>query len=346
MKILTIAFTSVLTFATVGCMFFSRQPTVPASCPNGIPQSTLESLSRGVANTSTSDIFGRLLPAILRERVPGTQGNFIVRQFIKNEMSSLGWTVEEDIFSDHTPYGAVTFSNVIATFDPSKAKRIVIACHYDSKYMPGATPFVAATDSAVPCAIMLDSARRINQMAMDAQTNHLSDFSFQFIFFDGEEAFWRWSSYDSLYGSRHLAQIWSNTPDTNDPTAQNRLQNIDLFVLLDLIGTSDTKFANHFSNTAADFNTLVNIERCLGESGYLTSVYRQSIFQPYGRTSQVQDDHIPFLQRGVPVVHLISTPFPTVWHTPQDDLQHLDVNTVDDFGRIFRVYLASFLIGV
>ena len=52
-------------------------------------------------------------------------------------MSSLGWTVEEDIFSDHTPYGAVTFSNVIATFDPSKAKRIAIACHYDSKYMPG-----------------------------------------------------------------------------------------------------------------------------------------------------------------------------------------------------------------
>ena len=52
-------------------------------------------------------------------------------------MSGLGWTVEEDSFNDYTPYGLKAFSNIIATFNPSKAKRIVIACHYDSKFMPG-----------------------------------------------------------------------------------------------------------------------------------------------------------------------------------------------------------------
>ncbi|RUS87859.1 hypothetical protein EGW08_004392, partial [Elysia chlorotica] len=333
MKFLTSAFTSVLTFATVGCMFFRRQASVPASCTSGIPHSTLENLSRGLANTSTSDIFSRLLPSILRERVPGTQGNLIVRQFIKSEMSSLGWTVEEDTFTDSTPLGAVTFSNVIATFDPTKAKRIVIACHYDSKYMPGSIPFVAATDSAVPCAIMLDSARRINQMATDAQTNNLSDFSFQFIFFDGEEAFWRWSSSDSLYGSRHLAQVWSTSPDRNDPTARNNLQNIALFVLLDLIGTSDTQFVNHFSNTASEFNSLVSIGKSKVEKYTVMFFSYHSYFSSH--------EHCNFA--GVPVVHLISTPFPSVWHTVDDDLQHLDVNTVDDFSRIFRVYLASLL---
>ena len=38
------------------------------------------------------------------------------------------------------------------------------------------------------------------------------------VFFDGEEAWVEWSSTDSLYGSRHLAEIWSNTshpPDSN-----------------------------------------------------------------------------------------------------------------------------------
>ncbi|GFS25859.1 glutaminyl-peptide cyclotransferase [Elysia marginata] len=261
-------------------------------------------------------------------------------------MSSLGWTVEEDPFTDYTPYGPIAFSNVIATFNPSKAKRIVVACHYDSKYMPGPTPFVGATDSAVPCAIMIDSARRINQIATDAQANHLSDFSFQFIFFDGEEAFYRWTSYDSLYGSRHLAERWSNIADRNDVAAVDNIQNIDVFILLDLIGTVDTQFANHFANTSAHFNSLVDIEQCLRESGYLTSMLRSTLFRPYGRPSPVQDDHIPFLHRGVPVVHLISTPFPSVWHTTRDDLQHLDVNTVDDFSRIFRVYLASLLIGI
>lgn len=31
----------------------------------------------------------------------------------------------------------------------------------------------------------------------------------QFIFFDGEEAFKKWSRTDSLYGSRHLAAKWN-----------------------------------------------------------------------------------------------------------------------------------------
>lgn len=38
------------------------------------------------------------------------------------------------------------------------------------------------------------------------------------VFFDGEEAWVEWSSTDSLYGSRHLAEMWSNTshpPDSN-----------------------------------------------------------------------------------------------------------------------------------
>lgn len=345
MKMLTSTLTSVLTFTTAACMFFRQQQPLPASCPRGMPQITLEDLSRGVANTSRSDIFGRLLPTILRERVAGTQGNYIVREFIKTEMTSLGWAVEEDSFTDYTPYGPVSFSNIIATFNPSKAKRIVIACHYDSKYMPGPQPFVGATDSGAPCAIMVDSARRVNQMATDAQANHLNDFTFQFIFFDGEEAFYRWTNYDSLYGSRHLATRWSNMGDINDPTATNNLQNIDLFVLLDLIGTIDTRFVNHFSNTSSHFNSLVDIEQCLQQSGYLTSPYRQPLFRSYGSTSRVDDDHIPFLHRGVPVVHLISTPFPSVWHTTYDDLGHLDANTVDDFSRIFRVYLASLLTG-
>ena len=31
------------------------------------------------------------------------------------------------------------------------------------------------------------------------------------VFFDGEEAFKEWTKTDSLYGSRHLAEVWNNT---------------------------------------------------------------------------------------------------------------------------------------
>ena len=29
----------------------------------------------------------------------------------------------------------------------------------------------------------------------------------------------------------------------------------------------------------------------------------------------VEDDHLPFLHKGVPVLHMIPLPFPRVWHT-------------------------------
>lgn len=36
------------------------------------------------------------------------------------------------------------------------------------------------------------------------------------IFFDGEEAFLEWNDSDSIYGSRHLAKKWENTPYKNE----------------------------------------------------------------------------------------------------------------------------------
>ena len=46
---------------------------------------------------------------------------------------------------------------------------------------------------------------------------------------------------------------------------------------------------------------------------------------------------------GVDILHLISTPFPRVWHTPQDDEQHLDFDVIDNFSRIFRVFISNLM---
>ena len=31
--------------------------------------------------------------------------------------------------------------------------------------------------------------------------------------------------------------------------------------------------------------------------------------------TQNSDDHLPWMERGVPILHLIASPFPSVWHT-------------------------------
>lgn len=143
---------------------------------------------------------------ILIERVSGTPENAMVRQFIGNRMRSFGWSVEENAFDDQTPVdpkGQLRhFTNIIARLNPDAERYLVVACHYDSKLMEG---FVGATDSAVPCAIMLNLAYTLNKYF---QTRRNSDLSLMFIFFDGEEAFKNWNAEDSIYGARHLAAKW------------------------------------------------------------------------------------------------------------------------------------------
>lgn len=50
---------------------------------------------------------------------------------------------------------------ITATLDPSAKRYLDIVCHYDSKYFENIV-FIGATDSAVPCAMMIDLARTLN----------------------------------------------------------------------------------------------------------------------------------------------------------------------------------------
>jgi glutaminyl-peptide cyclotransferase len=94
-------------------------------------------------------------------------------------MQSYGWFVETNEFDDQTPHGIKHFANIIATYQiGSKLKqernmyrkstnfdlgnRVIFACHYDSKYF-SEFDFIGATDSAVPCAILLDLAKFLHE---------------------------------------------------------------------------------------------------------------------------------------------------------------------------------------
>ncbi|XP_039385716.1 glutaminyl-peptide cyclotransferase isoform X5 [Mauremys reevesii] len=170
------------------------------------------------------------------------------------------------------------------------------------------------------------------------------DLSLQLIFFDGEEAFVRWSPTDSLYGSRHLAQKMESTPHPPGATNTNQLQSIDLFVLLDLIGASNPTFPNYFSNTARWFNRLQAIERKLHGLGLLKNhPSERQYFRGNAAPNSIEDDHIPFLRRGVQILHLIPSPFPKVWHTMEDNEQNLHKPTVDNLNKILQVFVLEYL---
>jgi len=268
--------------------------------------------------------FNRNLNAILIPRTVGSRNHARVRQHIVGVMRNNGWRVEQDSFRDQTPHGMKQFTNIIATLDPSAPRRLVIACHYDSKIEPAG---VYATDSAVPCAMMLNLATTMrNQL-----NKRRSDLTLQFIFFDGEEAFVKWSDTDSLYGSRHLAAKWER---------QNQNDRIDLFVLLDLLGSGDMQISREEVSTWRWFNRLVMIENNLKRNNLISG---PNIFKNRAGKGGIADDHIPFKRRGVPILHLISFPFPRVWHKATDNRSALDFRKIANFNKILRVFVAEYL---
>uniref|UniRef100_A0ACB8GB19 Uncharacterized protein n=1 Tax=Sphaerodactylus townsendi TaxID=933632 RepID=A0ACB8GB19_9SAUR len=298
---------------------------------------------------------------------------------IKHRLQGLqaGWVIEEDTFQSYTPYGYRTFSNIISTLNRSAKRHLVLACHYDSKYFPpqwDGQVFVGATDSAVPCAMILELAHSLDRQLhslKQAVSDGTQDLSLKLIFFDGEEAFVRWSTSDSLYGSRHLAQKMAATPHPPGAANTNQIQGIDLFVLLDLIGAQNPVFPVYFLNTARWFRRLEAIEQNLHDLGLLQK-------HPSGRRyfhgellkGQVEDDHIPFLRRAVhiastresqlpeegvvgsnsflesvwvPILHLIPDPFPIVWHTMADNEENLNKPTIDNLNKILQIFVLEYL---
>jgi len=281
------------------------------------------------------------LEKILVPRPVGSVEHQIVREHIGNTMKKEGWTVEEHAFNDQTPLGNKKFTNVIATLDPSAPRRMVIACHYDSleRGKDGIPGFLGATDSAVPCAMMLNMAKTMKQELI-ALKGKGGELTLQFLFFDGEEAFVRWTSTDSIYGSRELAKTWENQGYSHAGTSGNHNDRIDIFVLLDLLGAKGMQLSKLERTTSDWYDRLVHIERSLQRKNFIGG---QNIFKDQFVPAGIEDDHIPFKRRGVPILHLIATPFPKEWHKIGDNKQSLDFNKIANLNKILRVFVAEYL---
>lgn len=292
-------------------------------------------LNRGIFEVERVLPGGVLLTPLLVPRIPGTPSHRHIQKYISNYFLELGWHFEVDRFRQATVTGPMTFTNLIATSDPSADKRIILAAHYDSKgfIMDGETKrfdFVGATDSAWSCALLMELARSVPVAG---------NTSIQMIFFDGEEALEEWSEHDSIYGSKHLAKIWSNARQSH-----RNLQNIKYFILLDLLGAVDTKLYSFFPKTYHLFKMMADIEEELRVRGKLQTTAQIFISQKYVQGFQngkfiLGDDHVPFAELGVPIIHLIPAQFPNVWHTPRDDITALDQATCHDIALILYNFL-------
>ncbi|KAI9662661.1 MAG: hypothetical protein M1831_002704 [Alyxoria varia] len=323
---------------------------------------------------------GALLAPILQPRVPGSPGQEAVLQHFVNffNTSLPKWKIDFQNSTSITPTSAgkeIPFKNLILTRDPPHSQpgdvgRLALVAHFDS--LSTLEGFIGAIDSAAPCAMIMHVARSIDAALtrkwakMKASGNFMeleSAKGIQLIFTDGEEAFEHWSETDSTYGARALAEEWETTRNPAMSHYHNLLRSIDLFVLLDLLGAEPEYSAipSYFLPTHWAYQAMAKIENRLRNLKlFKSSPNHPSKRSPGGQTepiflpdsekdpmkfgpSHMGDDHVPFQDRGVEILHLIPSDFPPVWHQMTDDGEHLDQAVVEDWTKIVTAFAAEYM---
>lgn len=311
---------------------------------------------------------GKLLAPLLIPRVPGTPGQAKAQEHLaswfRRELPR--WEVSWQNSTAKTPATGdadVPFANLIVKREPpwtkpGQANLLTLVAHYDSKREPAG--FVGATDSAAPCAMLMFAARSIDRYLTQMHDEMVAlgelggtpamDMGVQILLLDGEEAFVSWSDTDSLYGARALAEEWEErSPFPAPANYANPMRQISLFVLLDLLGGADPRVPSYFQTTHWAYRKMSTIEARMRQLGQLESRPREPFLPEGGKRASdfgrawVGDDHVPFMARGAPVLHMIPSPFPDVWHTMNDDGEHLDMPTVRDWAKIVTAFALEWL---
>jgi Zn-dependent M28 family amino/carboxypeptidase len=245
----------------------------------------------------------------LGPRPIGSENHKKVENYILAHLK--GDDVEQDSFDIHPTEGTFPVRNIIAKFPGTRDGIIVIASHYDTNWPLRNTSYIGANDGASSSALLLEIANQLRGKKFEG-------YSIWLLWDDAEESMkLPWDDPESLYGVRHLAEKWQN---------DGTLKKIKAFILEDMIGDGDLNI-EHDSYSTPWLEDL--ILRAATQLGY------QSHF--FARTMGVTDDHMPFVQRGVPSADLIDFDYgynDVFHHTTDDTVDKLSPNSLKIVGTV------------
>ena len=236
----------------------------------------------------------------------GSPGHAKAEAFLKTQFRRD--QLEEDTFTTNTPAGPMEMHNFIVRFPGKKDGVIVLASHYETNYPLRDIHYIGANDGGSTTGLLIEMANYLRGKTLDG-------YSVWLLFTDGEEAIKSWTDADSVYGSKHLAEKWQ---------ADGTLKRIKAFILADMLGDRD-----------------LDIQRDLNSTPWLEDLIYQAAseygWQSYffeNKTSD-EDDHLPFVHRGVPCADLIDLDYGynnAYWHTAEDTMDKLSAKSLTIAG--------------
>ena len=244
-------------------------------------------------------------------RPAGSPGIAQTREYIIAQLKTLGIPVTQQAFVATTPIGDIPMVNLIATIPGARKERIAITGHYDTKLFREMR-FVGANDGGSSTAFLIELARVLKTRA--------NAFTIELIFFDGEEATLRdWGGTDHTYGSQHYVDAARKA---------GTLSTLKALVLVDMIADRSPRFMRESNSTPWLTDIIWSTAQKLGHG---------SIF--VNASMAIEDDHIPFLDAGVPAADIIDLDY-APWHTEADTLEQTSARTMQVVGDVVVASLA------
>jgi glutaminyl-peptide cyclotransferase len=258
------------------------------------------------AAVSGQTVYGltQQLLTVAPKRYNGSPGHLAAEQFIADHFKpeAARGNFEKDEFTVNTPAGPQTMRNYIVRYPGKREGIIVLASHYETNYPLRDIGFVGANDGACTTALLIEIGNYL-------RTHPPQGYSIWLVFDDGEEAVQSWSNSDSLYGTRHLAAKWSQ---------DGTLKKIKAFLVADMIGDKDLNIDKDANSTPWLLDLLQQAAKNTGHSSYV-----------FKNQTAVEDDHLPFQQRGVPVLDIIDIDYGPHTMTLPDGYHHTAFDTID-----------------
>ncbi len=264
-------------------------------------------------------------------RVTGSEAHKKAQNWFVDKFKSYGADVEIQKFKANFANGTkAEAANIIAHFNPGKKKKVIIASHYDSRYMAEKDPnpelrnkpIDGADDGASGVGVIFEIARLLKENPVDMAVD--------LILFDAED-----NGNDKDDATWCLgSQYWSKKAAQSGYKA-------DFGILLDMVGAKNALFPkeNNSKQFAGPVQDVIwNLAGNMGYGDLFANIQRGNI----------NDDHYYVNKVArIPMVDIINIPdaqkgFGAYHHTHKDNMDIIDKNTLRRTGQVVIAVLYKY----
>ncbi len=261
-------------------------------------------------------------------RVMGSSSHDACRDYLVQKLSQFCDTAFSQNFTVKTYDGkSWAASNIIGLYDPENPNRILLSAHWDSRPFADQDPNPSNRDQAIDGAndgasgvgVLLEVARQLRKLSPKVGVD--------IVLFDAEDYGPR-ENESAPYGDWWAlgSQYWAQHPHTPDYQAR-------FGILLDMVGAPNSRFMQESFSVRNAQPIVAKVWGTAYELGY-----GQAFINAPGGI--ITDDHYyVYKYSGIPMIDIIhydastGTGFDPVWHTVNDNIQHIDRNTLDMVGK-------------